>query len=57
MDTNDIGGIVHLHGEAAVLLVVGLRGLGRAVAHLHISIKMGGAAPPGWEWRRCRNEH
>ena len=57
MDTNDIGGIVHLHGEAAVLLVVGLRGLGRAVAYLHISIKMGGAAPPGWEWRLCRNEH
>ena len=41
MKTDNIGGVVHLHGEAAVLLVVGLCGPGRVVAHLHTSIKMG----------------
>ena len=45
MDADDIGGVVHLHGEAAVLLVVGLGGLGRVVAHLHTSIKMGDTTP------------
>lgn len=45
METDDIGGVVHLHGEAAVLLVVGLGGLGRVVAHLHTSIKMGDTPP------------
>ncbi len=45
METDDIGGVVHLHGEAAVLLVAGLGGLGRVVAHLHTSIKMGDTPP------------
>ena len=45
METDDIGGVVHLHGEAAVLLVAGLGGLGRVVAHLHTSIKMGDTSP------------
>ena len=45
VETDDIGGVVHLHGEAAVLLVVGLGGLGRVVAHLHTSIKMGDTPP------------
>ena len=45
MERHLIGGVVHLHGEAAVLLVVGLGGLGRVVAHLHTSIKMGDTPP------------
>ena len=45
VETDDIGGVVHLHGEAAVLLVAGLGGLGRVVAHLHTSIKMGDTPP------------
>ena len=45
METDDIGGVVHLHGKAAVLLAVGLRGSDRVVAHLHTSIKMGDTPP------------
>jgi hypothetical protein len=45
METDDIGGVVHLHGKAAVLLAVGLRCPGCVVAHLHTSIKMGDTPP------------
>lgn len=45
MDADDIGGVVHLHGEAAVLLVVGPCGFDRVVVHLHTSIKMGDTPP------------